>query len=388
MSQIQIPSGAKDTGTCDSKEGNIHHKAGDTNPPRLRSVLIARFSALGDVAMTVPVLYSACAIYPDVTFTIVTRSVMTSIFINHPANLNVVGVNLDNYSGATGIYRLFRELRDTYRFDAFIDLHDVLRTKLLRMFCHIHGLPVATINKGRKGKQALTRRHNKVLLPLTSTRARYRQTFHRIGLPVDNRFEGLYGHSPHVDPEIFSQITPPKENGEAWVGIAPFAKHAGKIYPPALMEQVVRHLSSLGYVRIFLFGAGDNEEETLSMWAQQYPDTISLAGKRYGFPVELALVSNLNVMVTMDSANMHLASLVNTPVISIWGATHPYCGFKGWRQKEDDIIQLPMTCRPCSVFGNKPCFRDDYHCLRGISPQVILDHVMKYIDDGAANYEK
>ena len=95
--------------------------------------------------------------------------------------------------------------------------------------------------------------------------------------------------------------------------------------------------------------------------------------------MELALVSHLDVMVTMDSANMHLASLVLTPVVSIWGATHPYCGFKGRRQKEDDIVQLPMTCRPCSVFGNKPCFRGDYHCLRGISPQVVAEHIMKYL---------
>ncbi len=355
-------------------------KAGDANPHRLRSVLIARFSALGDVAMTVPVIYSACACYPDVTFTFVTRSSMTSIFINPPANLNVVGVRLDDYSGTGGIYRLFRELREKYRFDAFIDLHDVLRTKLLRLFCHIHRLPVATINKGRKGKQALTRRHNKVLLPLTSTRARYRQTFHRIGLPVDNRFEGLYGHGRLGDASLFSQITEPKADGEAWIGIAPFAKHTGKIYPPSLMEQVVKRLSSLGYTKIFLFGAGSNEEETLALWAERYPDTVSLAGKSYGFPIELALVSHLDVMVTMDSANMHLASLVNTPVVSVWGATHPYCGFKGWRQKEDDIVQLPMTCRPCSVFGNKPCFRGDYHCLRGISPQVILEHVTRYID--------
>lgn len=330
--------------------------------------------------MTVPVIYSACACYPDVTFTFVTRSSMTSIFINPPANLNVVGVRLDDYSGTGGIYRLFRELREKYRFDAFIDLHDVLRTKLLRLFCHMHRLPVATINKGRKGKQALTRRHNKVLLPLTSTRARYRQTFHRIGLPVDNRFEGLYGHGRLGDASLFSQITEPKADGEAWIGIAPFAKHTGKIYPPSLMEQVVKRLSSLGYTKIFLFGAGSNEEETLALWAERYPDTVSLAGKSYGFPIELALVSHLDVMVTMDSANMHLASLVNTPVVSVWGATHPYCGFKGWRQKEDDIVQLPMTCRPCSVFGNKPCFRGDYHCLRGISPQVILEHVTRYID--------
>lgn len=353
--------------------------AGDVNPRGLKSVLVARFSALGDVAMTVPVLYSACRCYPDVQFTMVTRRSMTSIFINPPENLTVIGADLEKYSGPQGLYRLFRQLREQVHFDGFIDLHEVLRSKLIALYCRLHGIPVATINKGRKGKRALTRRHNKVLLPLTSTRARYRQAFHRIGLPVDNRFEGLYGPGGKADPQIFAQISAPKAEGERWVGIAPFAKHVGKIYPPAMMEQVVKTISAIDGVRIFLFGGGGEEAAVLDTWAQQYPGVTSLAGKRYGFPVELALVSHLDVMVTMDSANMHLASLVLTPVVSIWGATHPYCGFKGWRQKEDDIVQLPMTCRPCSVFGNKPCFRGDYHCLRGISPQVVAEHIMKYL---------
>lgn len=354
-------------------------RAGDANPRRLRSVLIARFSALGDVAMTIPVVYSVCRCYPDITFTMVTRASMSAIFINPPANLNVVGIDVRKYNHITGIYRLFRELRNRYHFEAFIDLHDVLRTKMLSLICRMHGIPVATINKGRKGKNALTRRQNKVLLPLTSTRARYRQTFHSIGLPVENRFEGLFGEDAKGNPELFASISAPKTPGQTWVGIAPFAKHTGKIYPPAMMEQVVSYLSQTGYVKLFLFGGGPAEETTLNTWAERYPDTISLAGKRCGFPAELALVSHLDVMITMDSANMHLASLVNTPVVSIWGATHPYCGFKGWRQKEDDMVQLPMTCRPCSVFGNKPCFRGDYHCLRGISPQQIIEHAMKYI---------
>lgn len=362
----------------------MRRMAGDANPWGLRSVLVARFSALGDVAMTVPVLYSACEIYPEVTFTMVTRRSMTSIFLNPPSNLNVVGVNLDDYPGPTGMYRLFRELKKKYSIDAFIDLHEVLRSKLLGLFCRIHGIRMAVINKGRQGKRALTRRRNKVLLPLTSTRARYRQVFHRIGLPLDTRFEGLYGKGGKGDPALFSAITGPRKPGEHWVGIAPFAKHLGKIYPPELMEQVVGTLAGMQGVRLFLFGGGENEEKILQEWAMRYPGVECLAGKQCGFPVELALVSHLDVMVSMDSANMHLASLVRTPVVSIWGATHPYCGFKGWRQKEDDIVQLPMTCRPCSVFGNKVCFRGDYHCLRGISPQVIIDRVVNYIsaDEG------
>lgn len=349
------------------------------NPRRLKSVLVARFSALGDVAMTVPVVYSACRCYPDIRFTFVTRRSMTSIFLNPPANLTVVGLDLEqSYNGVGGLWHLFKELRRRFDFDGMIDLHDVLRTKVFCAFCRLYGIAVSVVNKGRKGKLGLTRRHGKVLLPLISMRARYRQAFHGIGLPVESLFQGLFG-TGKGSPEAFAMITPPKSAGEKWVGIAPFAKHTGKIYPPSMMEQVVKEISALPDVKIFFFGGGETECEILHSWAERYPSAVSLAGKRYGFPAELALVSNLDVMVSMDSANMHLASLVCTPVVSVWGATHPYCGFKGWRQKEEDTIQLPMTCRPCSVFGNKPCFRGDWHCLRGISPNVIVEKVKKYI---------
>lgn len=358
--------------------------ASGNNPRGLKSVLVARFSALGDVAMSVPVVYSACRCYPDVKFTFMTRKSMTSIFINPPSNLEVVGLDLDKeYRGIAGLHKLYKRLRADYAFDAVIDLHDVLRTKVFRTFCRMASVPVSVINKGRKGKRALTRRYNKVLLPLISTRARYRQAFHRIGLPVESCFSGLFG-TGRGDEKAFAVISPPKAAGESWIGIAPFAKHSGKIYPPAMMEQVIAKLSRLEGVKIFLFGGGADETPVLESWAERFPNTVSLAGKRYGFPVELSLVSWLDVMVSMDSANMHLASLVGTPVVSVWGATHPYCGFKGWRQREEDTVQLPMTCRPCSVFGNKPCFRGDYHCLRGIAPTVIIDRVMKHLNVSTA----
>ncbi|MDE6715288.1 MAG: glycosyltransferase family 9 protein, partial [Muribaculaceae bacterium] len=159
------------------------------------------------------------------------------------------------------------------------------------------------------------------------------------------------------------------------IAIAPFAKHKGKIYPLEKMEQVVAVLSRRPDVKLFLFGAGDQEREVLGNWATKYPNTVSLAAKRYGFVKELSLLSNCDVMISMDSANMHLASLVALPVVSIWGATHPYCGFIGFGQDESNAVQLNMACRPCSVFGNKPCATHDYYCLNGIRPEMIISAV-------------
>lgn len=340
-----------------------------------RSVLITRFSALGDVAMTIPVVYSVCRAYPTTRFVFLTKKSQTSIFINPPANLTVVGVDFEKeYRKPLDLWRLYRELRRDYGIDAVADLHGVLRSFVISAAARLSGARVNTIKKGRRHKRALTRSHNKVMLPLITSRARYREVFFRFGFAVEPHFDGLYPEGK-ADPAIFTSITAPKGDGEKWIGIAPFAKHKGKIYPPELMEQVVAELSREPRVKIFLFGGGDGEREILDRWAEAYPNVISLAGKRLGFPVELALLSHLDTIVTMDSANMHLASLVGVRVVSVWGATHSYCGFKGWRQADDDMVQMPMTCRPCSVFGDKPCSRGDYHCLRGISPQIIINKV-------------
>lgn len=355
-------------------------KGKENNSKELSNVLVLRFSAIGDVAMTVPSLYGACYAHPDVRFIFVTRESMTSIFLNAPSNLVVIGVDLKGkYKGLGGMRRLFGELRRRYEIDAVVDLHDVIRTKYIRLLASLKGLKVSRIHKGRKGKHALTRKNNKVMLPLETSRSRYRATFSRLGLAPDESFAGLFGNGK-ASPELYEAITSPRVEGEHWVGIAPFAKHQGKIYPIELMEEVVARLSEIEGMRIFLFGGGEHERQVLKQWQERYPGVKSLAEGRYGFATELALLSNLDCMVSMDSANMHLASLVDIPVVSLWGATHPYCGFKGWRQDDENIIQLPLTCRPCSVFGDRPCYRGDYLCLNGIKPAIVVDKVLSILN--------
>lgn len=172
--------------------------------------------------------------------------------------------------------------------------------------------------------------------------------------------------------DLSAYITP-KEN-QYWIGIAPFAKHTGKTYPLEKMEQVVNELSRHENYRIFLFGGGARELATLKDWEQKYPHTRTLSDKLQ-LNGELALIHQLDVMISMDSANMHMASLTHTPVISIWGATHPYGGFLGWKQSPENIIQVDMPCRPCSIFGHKPCFRKDYACMNRITPEMIIEKV-------------
>lgn len=306
---------------------------------------------------------------------------MAPIFVNPPANLKVVGIDLKtDYVGIAGMRRLAAELRTDYDIDFFIDLHDVLRTRMLRIFLRLKGIKSKILHKGKAHKHALTRRFRKRLLPLVSQRSRYREAFFKAGLPVNNSFNGLYGGKAKSSPDLFAAITGPKADGEKWVGVAPFAAHRGKIYPVEKMEAALDLISNAcPGVRFFFFGGGGDEQTVLERVAGKYDRSVSLAGKKYGFATELALINHLDAMITMDSANMHLASIASVPTVSIWGATHPYCGFKGWRQDDDDIVQLPMTCRPCSVFGSKPCHRGDYQCLTAISPDAIAMRVIDKI---------
>ena len=116
-------------------------------------------------------------------------------------------------------------------------------------------------------------------------------------------------------------------------------------------------------------GDADKKYLVAPQWSA---DKIAVLG---GIDKELILMSHLDVMLSMDSSNMHLASLVGTPVVSVWGATHPYAGFMGWGQSESNAVMIDMPCRPCSIYGNKICTKGDYPCLTGITPEQIAGRV-------------
>ena len=331
-------------------------------------VLVTRFSAIGDVAMTIPALYDACAANPATEFVMLTRRGLDAIFLSKPANLRVEGVDLQQYKGVWGMWRLLRDVQRRYgRFDCMVDLHDVIRTRLLRIFARLRGIIAVRIDKGRYAKKQAVRRGGRggVRLALSSQQTRYRATFVEAGLPCPEHFNGL----PHKElANLPSGIN---------IGIAPFAAHQGKIYPTELMEQVVAGLVERG-AHVWLFGGKGREQTICRGWAEKYGPTVhSLAGEGRGFAGEMELMAHLDAMLSMDSANMHLAALMGTRVVSIWGATHPCCGFAPWGQDPDDMVQLnEVVCRPCSVYGNKPCAHGDYRCLSKIAPQTIIDKLL------------
>jgi len=219
----------------------------------------------------------------------------------------------------------------------------------------------------------LSRRYMKKFKPLKTSIQRYQDVFSKLGYRFDLSFRSIYEFGTRKF-EILTPFTGEKK--ETWIGIAPFAKHIGKIYPLEKMEEVINKLAMKPGIRLFLFG-GKDEEAILENWSQRYSSVTSVAG-HFSFANELLLMSYLDGFISMDSGNMHLASLVGVPVVSIWGATHSYSGFYGYGQDTNSIVQTDLACRPCSVFGNKPCFRKDYACLN-IPPESIVQALSKII---------
>ncbi|MBR0177776.1 MAG: glycosyltransferase family 9 protein [Bacteroidales bacterium] len=329
----------------------------------MKKLLVIRFSALGDISMTVPVVHDLAVQHPDLDITMLSREMAKPLFEKLPQNVHFFVADINGrHKGLLGLNRLLKDLHFE-DFDYIADFHDVLRTQWLRFACRLFGKKVAKIDKGRKGKKALTRQKNKVFVQQATSFERYAKVLEQLGSPIKLQFVKL-------DYSDFYEAQ--KATNETWVGIAPFAKHASKVYPLEKMEEVIKALSQRENTTIFLFGGGEEEKRQIAKLCDKYPN-VQAAKSQHGLAGELALMGQLDVMLSMDSANTHLASLVGTRVVSVWGGTHPYAGFLGWNQKAEDCVQLDLPCRPCSVYGNKACLRGDYACLKGIQPERIIE---------------
>ncbi|MFT3995268.1 MAG: glycosyltransferase family 9 protein [Dysgonomonas sp.] len=337
----------------------------------MAKVLIVRMSSFGDVAMLVPVVHSVATKYPQDRFYVMTRRAFAPLFESLGFNVNVLIVDVNGkHKGVLGLFRLASRLL-AMGFSHIADVHDVLRSKVIRAFFTIAGRKVSVIDKGRAEKAHMIAT-KQLEPPLKTTVERYRETFDRLGFPADLTFNSVLDFMPVSSPGL--QSLPLEKKTGRWIGVAPFAKHKGKIWPLEKMEKVISILSEEPNTTVILFGAGAEEKAILEEWNVKYKNTLNVVGKM-NLQQELVLISHIDVMLTMDSANMHLASLVRTPVVSIWGATHPSLGFYGFGQDLHNAVQIDLECRPCSVYGDLPCQRGDYACLIRIDEQTVINKI-------------
>ena len=338
-----------------------------------KNILVLRFSALGDVAMCLPALRCLIQTYPELHITMVTRKRFASIFEELP-NTTVLSPDFnDAHKGIGGLYLLYKTLLAA-KPNAIADLHNVLRTKILRSyFVPKFWIRKAVLVKGRKAKKQLTRARQKTLVPLVPQIHRYAQVFERLGFPIS-----LDSHEFPPKPLCPNTEALKLDQSKKWVGIAPFAAHKGKQYPLDLMQKVVAFLQQ--DYQVILFGFGREERAQLDVWAKAYKN-VANATSVYAFDAELRLIAQLDLMISMDSANGHLAANYNIPVISLWGATHPCLGFAPFGQADSNSLtpdRQHYPFLPTSVYGNK-ISRGYEDAMRNIEPKSVIELALEIL---------
>lgn len=327
---------------------------------------------MGDVAMTIPVLVHALETYPKLKITVLTKPFFAPLF-EHIEGINVIQAEVKTkHKGISGLWILARKLHKL-DFDSIADLHNVLRSRILCGFLKIFGHEYFRIDKGRAEKKTLTRANNKIFKPLKSTHQRYADVFKKLKLPLDKKFKLKRTQLP-LSSEMKSTLN--LDSSKNWIGIAPFAAHSPKQYPLKLMKKVISKLNEENDVQILLFGGGKKEVEKLEALAENFKNCETIAG-RFSFPEELQLISNLDLMLSMDSGNGHLAALYGVNVVTIWGATHPYAGFAPFGQTEDqqllpNIEKYPLL--PTSIYGNKKV-KGYKKVMHDITPEDVFQKV-------------
>lgn len=321
-------------------------------------VLVLRLSGLGGVAMTLPAVYSLAYTYPKLTVVFVTENRFLDLIVDAPPNLKVVGIDRRAVRRPGGSIRFLHLLRKE-KADAVADLHNVLRTWTADAYLRFIGKRVVMVDKMRRERARIRRGE-------ASTREwvvdRYFDVFKTLGYPTDpSLFRGYR----------FERAK--KDDGVYRIGIAPFARYATKVIPPETVERVLDRLSERGEkVTVSLFGGGERELRQLEAWREKYGDMVEYVSGKAGLREELAVMAGLDVMLTTDSANMHLASLVGTRVVSVWGATTPGCGFMGWEQKSDDAIIAGVDCQPCAVIRSWKCKLGTMACMKRVQADEIV----------------
>ena len=331
-------------------------------------LLVIRSSAMGDVALSTPVLAGMVNQYPDVEIVFLTRAAFKPFFDESERLILFFPDFKKRHKGLSGLFLLYKDIIRQSKIDYVIDLHDVLRSKVLRFLFRVAGVPASIIDKGRSEKRSVIK--GKTKSKLKHSVERYHDTFSRAGYSL------IIPEGPWIvpsSPAINKVGSMMDQNRVLNIGVAPYAKHNLKMWPEDNMLTLLRLISEKHEVRFWLFG-GIEEAERLDVLHSKVPGSINVSGK-LNLEEELALMSKLDIMVAMDSSNMHMAALVGTKVISIWGGTDPINGFGAWNQPEEYTIAIPMnelSCRPCTIYGKGECRRGDFACMNWLTPELVL----------------
>ena len=323
-----------------------------------KKFLIIRFSSIGDIVLTTPVIRCLRKQYPDDEIHFLTKHSFRGIVAHNPY-INKIHTLGDDFDAM--LHELAAE-----EFDYVIDLHHNLRTLRVKKFL-------------KKAKSFSFSKLNVEKFILTNFKINTLPKKHIVdrnfecirSLNVVNDGLGLDYFIPAMDEVKNDDI--PLSHMHGYIAIVIGAALATKKLPLHKLEELC---AAIGHPIILLGGKEDHEAGKAI--ARQDEIKIYNACGKFNLNESADLVKKAKLVITHDTGLMHIAAALQKPIISIWGNTVPAFGmypYYGQRSNmQYDVVEInKLWCRPCSKIGYKKCPRGHFKCMENIAVNDIVN---------------
>jgi ADP-heptose:LPS heptosyltransferase len=325
-------------------------------------VLVIRFSSIGDVVLTTPVLRALREQLPNAEIHYLTKRSFTSLLENNP---NIDKLHSIDRSTQEVISQLKAE-----KFDRVIDLHNNLRTLKLKLRL---GVKANSFPKLNLEKWLLVRFKNRKM-PNVHVVDRYFEAVKPLGISNPQKNCELFiSVDQQVNTELEFGLKP-----KSYVCIAIGAQFATKRMPLNKLEEIIRGIDA----SVVLSG-GPMDKELANQLIAAFPEKqIHSAVGGFSLLQSADLVSQAKVLLTNDTGLMHIASCFNVQIVSVWGNTVPELGMYPYYPKNKDLYSIhevkDLACRPCSKIGFQQCPKGHFNCMQMQNSAEISTDVQKH----------
>ena len=344
-------------------------------------ILVIRFSSMGDIVLSSPVTRQLGRLFPDAEIDFLTRSEYVSLARALPGVAAV-----QRFDPGTGLLRLVSRLRER-RYDLAFDLHGNLRSRLVAM-AGVAGR-VLRYDKRRFARMAIVRRRRRSR-PVPHTIDRYLEVLDRLEAGASPGPEGAHDTAENRLPQLKVDDAAAAMVAERLagagigpdvrvLGVAPGASHGPKRWPPERFARVADHLAKSRDLKVLLLGSEADRPVTGEVARAMECPAVDWTGAT-DLAMLPAAVRRCALLVSNDSGPMHVATAVGTPVIGIFGATHPGLGFAPVGPA-DAAITLDLPCSPCSLHGNRSCRFRTHACMEELDPRRVIDEAERRVPD-------
>ena len=316
-------------------------------------ILVIRFSSMGDIIYTTPVVRCLKQQLPGVEVHFLTKPAFRYIYDDNPY-LDKLLLLQDNLSATV------KEIK-AEQYDYIIDLHSNLRTAIIKLRT---GIKSSTYNKQRISKWLSLKFRLKLVKPVHLVE-RYLKTVRFLGVVNDEKPIDYYLKKDH---QLYDLLPPTHQK---YIAFVIGATHFTKRMPN---EKVISICKKLNFPVVLLGGRdvqANGDEIALAMGPQVY-NTCGITT----LDESVFLVSKAEYIIGFDTGLTHIAEAFNKPIVSVWGSTVPeLLGVQPYMVSQSLIAGVELPCRPCSKFGRSACPLGHFKCMKDIDEGIIINFI-------------